>query len=125
MPPGGAVAVQVVLRRFGRPPSTFFFTNGLDDVPCVSPPPPPPSLPAAVWLYIFELAGIEKFNGKVVRRMAAFCSGLAEAARRHEDNDGAAAAEQADPPSHSVRPPAVWPRWGPGGGCLGETTSPG
>ena len=95
MPPGGAVAVQVVLRRFGRPPSTFFFTNGLDDVPCVSPPPPPPSLPAAVWLYIFELAGIEKFNGKLVRRMAAFCSGLAEAARRHEDNDGAAAAERA------------------------------
>ena len=40
-------------------------------------------------------ACIEKFNGKVVRRMAAFCSGLAEAARRHEDNDGAAAAERA------------------------------
>ena len=48
-----------------------------------------PCLPADVWVKIFYAAGI---NGKAARKMASVNSELAEAARRHEDNDGAAAA---------------------------------
>ena len=46
-------------------------------------------MPADVWLKILYTAGID---GKRAREIAPVNSELAEAARRHEDNDGAAAA---------------------------------
>ena len=49
-----------------------------------------PALPPEIWLRIlYDEAGK---GGKFVRRMATFDSALAEAARKHEDNDGEAAA---------------------------------
>ena len=48
-----------------------------------------PALPPEVWLRILYDANK---GGKFVRRMATFDSALAEAARKHEDNDGEAAA---------------------------------
>ena len=52
--------------------------------------PTVPALPPEVWLRIlYDEAGK---GGKFLRRMAKFDSALAEAARKHEDNDGEAAA---------------------------------
>ena len=49
-----------------------------------------PALPPEIWLRIlYDEAGK---GGKFLRRMAKFDSALAEAARKHEDNDGEAAA---------------------------------
>ena len=49
-----------------------------------------PALPPEIWLRIlYDEAGK---GGKFLRRMAKFDSALAEAARKHEDNDGKAAA---------------------------------
>ena len=49
-----------------------------------------PALPPEIWLRIlYDEAGK---SGKFLRRMAKFDSALAEAARKHEDNDGEAAA---------------------------------
>ena len=53
--------------------------------------PPLPQLPCELWLAIYS-GGLD---GKFARRIAHLCGALAEAARKHEDNDGAAAAERA------------------------------
>ena len=61
-------------------------------------------MPAGVWLKIPYIAGID---GKVARKLAPLNSELAEAARTHEDNDGAAAAVRAAAERRSQKPQAA------------------